>query len=81
MSKKHFSWLLLLTLMAAGLVLLVPGKTGKESIIEETRILPELAAQVNDIEWGGRGLDRRGGRRLPGGLGSHKAIAVRAVTG
>ncbi|NCF61491.1 MAG: DUF4340 domain-containing protein [Gammaproteobacteria bacterium] len=51
MSKKHFSWLLLLTLMAAGLVLLVPGKTGKESIIEETRILPELAAQVNDIEW------------------------------
>ena len=51
MSKKHFSWLLLLTLVAAGLVLLVPGKTGKESIIEETRILPELAAQVNDIEW------------------------------
>jgi hypothetical protein len=51
MSKKHFSWLLLLTLVVAGLVLFVPGKTGKESIIEETRILPELAAQVNDIGW------------------------------
>lgn len=51
MSRKHFSWLLMLTLVVAGVVLLVPGKTGKESIIEETRILPELEAQVNDIGW------------------------------
>ena len=51
MSRKHFSWLLFLTFVVAGLVLMVPGKTSKESGIEQTVLLPGAAAQVNDIDW------------------------------
>ena len=51
MSRKHFSWLLFLTFVVAGLVLMVPGKTSKESSIEQTVLLPGAAAQVNDIDW------------------------------
>ena len=51
MSRKHFSWLLFATFVVAGLVLLVPGKTGRESSLEQTVFLPELAAKVNDIQW------------------------------
>jgi len=51
MSRKHFSWLLFFTFAVAGLVLMIPGKTGRESGIEQTVFLPGAAAQVNDIEW------------------------------
>ena len=51
MSRKHFSWLLFVTFIVAGLVLMMPGKTGKESSIEQTIFLPGAAAKVNDIEW------------------------------
>jgi len=51
MSRKHFSWLLFVTFVVAGLVLMIPGKTGRESGIEQTVFLPGAAAQVNDIEW------------------------------
>lgn len=51
MSRKHFSLLLVLTLAVALLVLLVPGKTGKESEFEPTRLLPGLQQQVNDLDW------------------------------
>ena len=51
MSRKHFSWLLFVTFIMAGLVLLMPGKTSKESSIEQTVFLPGAAAKVNDIEW------------------------------
>ena len=51
MSRKHFSWLLFFTFVVAGLVLMIPGKTGRESGIEQTVFLPGAAAQVNDIEW------------------------------
>ena len=51
MSRKHFSWLLFLTFVVAGLVLMVPGKTRKESSIEQTVLLPGAAAKVNDIDW------------------------------
>ena len=51
MSRKHFSWLLFLTFVVAGLVLMVPGKTGKKSSVEQTVLLPGAAAKVNDIDW------------------------------
>ena len=51
MSRKHFSWLLFLTFVVAGLVLMVPGKTSKESSLEQTVLLPGAAAKVNDIDW------------------------------
>jgi hypothetical protein len=51
MSRKHFSWLLLITFVVAALVLLIPGKTGEESSPEQTVFLPGVAKQVNDIEW------------------------------
>jgi len=51
MSRKHFSWLVVVTILVTALVVLVPGKTGKESGIEKSVLLPDLAAQVNDIAW------------------------------
>ena len=51
MSRKHFSWLLFITFVVAAGVLMVPGKTGKESSIEQKVFLPGAAAQINDIEW------------------------------
>ncbi|MFC1719979.1 DUF4340 domain-containing protein [Pseudomonadota bacterium] len=51
MSKKHFSWLLLATIAVAALVLLFPGKTGRESVIDRAALVPGLADQVNDIHW------------------------------
>ena len=36
MSRKHFSWLLFVTFVVAGLVLMMPGKTSKESSIEQS---------------------------------------------
>lgn len=73
MSKKHFSTLLLVTVVVAVLVLLVPGKTAKESAFHKHRLLPGLATLVNDIEYvrvTGAGsetiatLNRRGGKWL-----------------
>lgn len=51
MSKKHFSWLVVVTLAAAVLVLLVPGKTGKESTFESSTLLPGLAAVANELDY------------------------------
>jgi len=51
MSKKHFSTLLLVTVVVAVLVLLVPGKTAKENAFRKHRLLPGLATLVNDIEY------------------------------
>jgi len=73
MSKKHFSTLLLVTVVVAVLVLLVPGKTAKESAFQKHHLLPGLATLVNDIEYvrltgaGGETivtLHRRGGKWL-----------------
>ena len=50
MNKRHFSTLLLVTAVVALLVLLVPGKTSKESAFQKHRLLPGLATLVNDIE-------------------------------
>jgi hypothetical protein len=43
--------LLVLTVVVAVLVLLIPGKTGKESEFEQSRLLPGLQEQVNDLDW------------------------------
>lgn len=51
MSRKHFSVLLAVTLVVALLVLLMPGKTGRESDVEMARLLPDLQGQVNDLDW------------------------------
>ena len=73
MSKKHFSTLLLVTVVVAVLVLLVPGKTAKESAFQKHRLLPGPPTLVNDIDYvhmtGAGGvtivtLNRRGGKWL-----------------
>ncbi len=51
MSRKHFSLLLFATFIVASLVLLLPGKTGRESSMEPGEFLPDLEAQVNEIDW------------------------------
>lgn len=51
MSRKHFSWLLATTVLVAAVVLLVPGKTGKDSDFERMPVLPELQQRVNDLNW------------------------------
>ncbi len=50
MSKKHFSWLLVVTVVVAIVVLLLPGTTGKENLFQSRTLLPDLAGQVNDIK-------------------------------
>ena len=51
MSKKHFSWLLIVTAVVTALVLLIPGKTGRESSFEKHTLLPGLAAVVNELDY------------------------------
>lgn len=51
MSRKHFSWLLIVTAVVAVVVLLLPGRTGHESGYTRTPFLPELQTQVNDLDW------------------------------
>jgi len=51
MSRKHFSLLLVITLVVAALVLLVPGKTSRQSEVEKSRLLPGLQEQVNQLDW------------------------------
>ena len=73
MSKRHFSGLLLVTIVVAAMVLLIPGKTAKESAFVKQPLLPGLVTAVNDIEYirltGAAGetiatLNRRGGKWL-----------------
>jgi hypothetical protein len=49
MSKKHFSWLLIITIVVAVIVMLIPGKTGNESVFESQPLFPALTERVNDI--------------------------------
>jgi len=49
MSSKHFSWLLAATLLIGALVILLPGRTSKDSEMEVQTLLPGLAEQVNNI--------------------------------
>jgi len=49
MSKKHFSWLLVLTLVVAAIILLMPGKTGHQSTLEVRPLIPGPKTWVNDV--------------------------------
>jgi len=51
MSRKHFSLLLAITVIVAVIVLLLPGKTGHESDVEKSLLLPDLQSQVNELDW------------------------------
>ncbi|HET6565735.1 MAG TPA: DUF4340 domain-containing protein [Xanthomonadales bacterium] len=50
MSRKHFSWLLVATLVLGVLVVLLPGRTSKESEFEVRTLIPGLAEQVNNVD-------------------------------
>ena len=49
MSKRHFSILLVITVIVAVAVFLVPRPTSRDASVEPTLYLPELAAVVNDV--------------------------------
>ena len=49
MSKTQISWLFALTIVAAVVLMLLPGKTGIESTFEVKPLVPGLDARVNDI--------------------------------
>jgi hypothetical protein len=51
MSRKHFSWLLLVTFLVGAAVLLLPQQTAKDSVPGSGLLLPDLADSVNDIDW------------------------------
>lgn len=51
MSKKHFSWLLILSVLVALAAILLPGRTAKDEIGEKSALIPGLQEQVNDIDW------------------------------
>lgn len=49
MSRKHFSWLLALTLIVGAVILLMPVKTGHESGFEVTPLVPGMDSWVNEV--------------------------------
>ena len=49
MSKRHFSYLLIVAVVVAIAVVLVPSKTGQQAERESGPFLPELAERVNDV--------------------------------
>ena len=51
MSKKHFSWLVAATALAAIVAFLLPRETARNGDFEATELLPELAAVVNEVDW------------------------------
>ena len=50
MSKRHFSYLLIVAVVVAIAVVLVPSKTGQQAERESGPFLPELAERVNDVD-------------------------------
>lgn len=51
MSRKHFSWLLAVTVLAAVVAFLLPRQTARNGDTGADELLPEFAAAVNDIDW------------------------------
>lgn len=51
MSRKHFYWLLLLTVALSVLALVFPGKIDSQRQVVQTALIPGLAEQVNDVTW------------------------------
>jgi len=70
MSKKHFSWLVAVTVLAAVVAFLLPRETARNGEFQAAELMPELAAVVNEVDWlqvsGGDGtvatLERRDGQ-------------------
>lgn len=50
MSKRHFSILLLITIVVALAVFLMPSRTGRDASVEPTVFLPGLSDRVNELE-------------------------------
>ena len=50
MSKRHFSILLLVTVVVAIAVFLMPTRTGRDAAIEAPEFMPALAGVVNELE-------------------------------
>ncbi|MEJ8568407.1 DUF4340 domain-containing protein [Elongatibacter sediminis] len=50
MSRKHFSWLLGLTVVAAVVIGLMPERAGRQDVFEKEVLLPDLAGRVNEID-------------------------------
>lgn len=50
MSRKHFSWLLALTVAAAVVIGLLPERAGHEATFEVRPLLPGLADRINDVD-------------------------------
>lgn len=50
MSKKHFSILLVVTVVVGLAVFLLPSRTSDEASVEPGLYLPELAAAINDVD-------------------------------
>lgn len=51
MSRKHFSWLIILALAAVIVAILLPGGEVQETAFDEKPLLPDLQEQANDIAW------------------------------
>jgi len=49
MSRKHFSWLLALTVVVGAVILLMPQRTGHESGFEVTPLVPGLDTWINEV--------------------------------
>jgi len=51
MSRKHFYWLLLLTVALSFLALVFPGRIDTQRQVVQTALIPGLAEQVNNVAW------------------------------
>lgn len=51
MSRKHFSWLAVLAVLATAIAILMPRQTSRVGNFEPAPLLPGFAAQANTIDW------------------------------
>jgi hypothetical protein len=51
MSRKHFSWLLMVSVVVAVTALMLPDRTGQQQSLESDSLLPGLQSQVNQLDW------------------------------
>jgi hypothetical protein len=51
MSRKHFSWLLIVSVVVAVVALMLPDRTGHQQSVVSNPLLPGLQSQVNQLDW------------------------------
>ena len=51
MSRKHFSWLVILAVVATAIALFMPRQTSRVDSLEPAPLLPGFAEQANLIDW------------------------------